>query len=209
MARYCAPWFSTEATEELLEESGRALRALHEMTQQHYRAAGATRVSLRRGIVKEQARQIAVLVDEAQRQGQASIFLNMDTLNHFSTEREAYCTDRDWVELHLDVPVSDILCCADVTDEMESGEYLLINRSPTGTVEIPTARVRRGENMRPAEYRPLPIEVLRTPVMLRQPFSLPEWEAKPLTPPLVRLAWRLTNRLGHHRDRARWWWHEE
>jgi hypothetical protein len=108
----------------------------------------------------------------------------MDTLNPFSTDRGAYCTDRDWVELHLDVPVSDILCCAAVTDEMESGEYL-INCSPTGTVEISTARVRRGENMRPAEYRPSPVEVemVRTPGTLRQPFSLPEWEAKPLTPP--------------------------
>lgn len=75
--------------------------------------------------------------------------IEMDTLNSFG-DQGAYCSD---IALELSIPIENILYCsrliASRTNKqypVESGEWVVINKSPTGIVSLPTSaiRVRKG-----------------------------------------------------------------
>jgi hypothetical protein len=70
--------------------------------------------------------------------------IEMDTLNSFGDEG-AYVSE---VKIELSVPAKDILYCSELIGNrsreqrpVESGEWVVINRSPTGVVTLPTTSV--------------------------------------------------------------------
>ena len=82
--------------------------------------------------------------------GLPEIEIEMDTLNSFGDEG-AYVSE---VTLELTIPAKDILYCSALIGNregeqqtMESGEWVVVNRSPTGLVKLPTASLRVREDM--------------------------------------------------------------
>lgn len=83
--------------------------------------------------------------------GEKTILLDMDMLNSFGDD-DGYAGMP--VTLTLDVPVQDVLYCSnliastnekDIRGDTEPGEWVVINRSPTGVVEIPIDAVAINE----------------------------------------------------------------
>lgn len=69
----------------------------------------------------------------------------MDTLNSFG-DQNCYWAD---IALELEVPAKDIFYCSQLIADrpfhsktVESGEWIVINRSPTGVVHIPVSSIR-------------------------------------------------------------------
>ncbi|MFY2068421.1 hypothetical protein ACOTDQ_06665 [Achromobacter xylosoxidans] len=94
--------------------------------------------------------------------GLETIDINMDSLNQFGDDG-AYAHYP--ISLHMSIPASDILCCSNLVKSMESpgsgfsdrggepGEWLVINRSPTGAITVPIEAVRFDANkLQPWDY---------------------------------------------------------
>lgn len=85
--------------------------------------------------------------------GKKTILLDMDTLNSFGDDGGYGHMP---ITLHLDIPAKDILYCSnliasanhnDERGDTEPGEWVVINRSPTGVVEIPIEAISINENI--------------------------------------------------------------
>lgn len=85
--------------------------------------------------------------------GEKTILLDMDMLNSFGDD-DGYAGMP--VTLTLDVPTQDVLYCSnliasanegDARGDTEPGEWVIINRSPTGVVEIPIDAVTINEKV--------------------------------------------------------------
>jgi len=80
------------------------------------------------------------LKDCAQIAGRNTIQFEMDTLNSFGDEG-AYKHLSD-VTIEHEFPAKDVLYCSNLVESknrsnlMENGEWIIINRSPTGLVEL-------------------------------------------------------------------------
>jgi hypothetical protein len=94
--------------------------------------------------------------------GLDTIEINMDSLNQFGDDG-AYAHYP--IALHLSIPASDVLYCSNLIKSIESpesgfsdrggesGEWQIINRSPTGAITIPIEAIHFDENkLRPWDY---------------------------------------------------------
>lgn len=133
---------------------------LYEHTQASLKRVGLDEVNIRREIKKsvhngqrsEQgyAETLVMLRKSCDILNLPEFEIEMDTLNSFGDEG-AYVSE---VRLELTIPAKDILYCSALVgnrDEeqntMESGEWVVINRSPTGLVKLSTASVLVSSDM--------------------------------------------------------------
>lgn len=132
---------------EIVEE----LNDIYQHTQKKLKEAGLSTVKLRREIASNgtgYAETIMKLKDCAQLAGRNTLLFEMDTLNSFGDEG-AYKHLSD-VTIEHEFPAKNILCCSNLVeskssrdlDLMETGEWIVINRSPTGLVELPVEAIR-------------------------------------------------------------------
>lgn len=125
------------------------IRAIYEHTQEHLKEASLATVKVRREVASNEtgyAETIMKLKECAEVLGQKTIQFDMDTLNSFGDEG-AYKHLAD-VTIEHEFPASDVLYCSNLIetegsrDLMETGEWVIINRSPTGLVEFPVASIK-------------------------------------------------------------------
>lgn len=124
------------------------LSEIYQFTQDALRRTGLSHVRLRREIKiigqdqynQSQAEHIIKLKEAASVLGIEYVDVEFDTLNSFG-DQGAYVTD---IRLELEIPIEDILYCSTLIGNrsagsrtMESGEWVIINRSPTGIVRLP------------------------------------------------------------------------
>ena len=146
---------SSKRIEKITDE----LLRLYEHTQNSLNRIGLNEVNIRREIKKlecnnpreEQsyAEKLVMLRESSHILGIPEFEIEMDTLNSFGDEG-AYVSE---VRIELTVPAKDIMYCSALIGNrngeqhtMESGEWVVINRSPTGVVKLPTASIRvRGD----------------------------------------------------------------
>ncbi|MDZ4105698.1 MAG: hypothetical protein U1D41_05965 [Nitrosomonas sp.] len=160
------------------------LLALYEHTQNHLARASVKVVHIRRELKADErgyAETIARLVESAKLLKLPEIQVEMDTLNSFGDEG-AYCGE---VKLELEIPIEDVLYCSCLVanrpgqqDTMESGEWVVINRAPTGVVSLPTSSI----HIRPglwSEEKPFTLNDAKlfmeryAPIVLRPPYHAP------------------------------------
>ncbi|MEX6035786.1 hypothetical protein [Providencia hangzhouensis] len=91
----------------------------------------------------------------------------MDTLNSFG-DQNCYWAD---IALELEVPAKDIFYCSQLIADrpfhsktVESGEWIVINRSPTGVVHIPVSSIR----IRSGKHRYETIEQSRSRIIYKR-----------------------------------------
>lgn len=130
------------------------VRALYEHTQAALSEHGLKEVQLRREIKHQSqhlsireasgsyAENLVMLKESCDILQKADFEIEMDTLNSFGDEG-AYFSE---VALELSIPAKDILYCSALVGNrdghqptMESGEWVVINRSPTGVVNLPVS----------------------------------------------------------------------
>lgn len=133
------------------------VRGLYAHTQAQLRAKGVSEVHLRRHIDEKepagggrlghgagmqrrgQAGQFAQLRLAAEELGRETVDIDMDTLNSWGDDG-GY--SHRAVHLHCTVPAADILLATELVAgaerRLESGEWIVINRSLTGVVTVPT-----------------------------------------------------------------------
>lgn len=159
-------FFETEKYSEILNELDQQriqsicdeLYEIYQFTQDALKRTGLSHVRLRREIKisqshhnkPSQAEHIIKLKEAAKLLGMEYVNVEMDTLNSFGDEG-AYVTD---VRLELEMPIEDILYCSTLignrsvsSNTMESGEWVVINRSPTGIVKLPVDAISYHNSM--------------------------------------------------------------
>ncbi len=134
---------------EIVEE----VKQIYQHTQNKLKEASLTTVKLRREISTNDtgyAETIIKLKNCAEFLRRETIQFDMDTLNSFG-DQGAYKHLAD-VTIEHEFPAEDVLCCSnlveskDGSDLMESGEWIVINRSPTGLVELPVGSIKYDSN---------------------------------------------------------------
>lgn len=150
-------WVLRELTQERIDKICAEVLSLYEHTQEQFSKANLehSTITLTRNITKSdssiyvQANLVETLLNlkaSAELLGIESIEVEMDTLNSFSGQHNSY-NYRPGVLLELDIPISDILFCRNLLHarrthtEFESNEWLVINRSPNGIVQIPVEAI--------------------------------------------------------------------
>lgn len=115
------------------------LKGLYLHTQQKFRYAGIETVNLRRQINYHSGEMIDLL-KSAKLLNLTSIDIEMDTLNSFG-ESDEYPKD---FYIDMEIPVDNVLYCSVLIDSehcsgplVEEGEWVIINKSPTGVITIP------------------------------------------------------------------------
>ena len=140
-----------QLNEEVINEIVGELRSLYDHTQQKLSEKKLTTVRLRREIknmndTDKYAETIMKLKDCASLLGYETISFEMDTLNSYGDEG-AYKHLAD-ITIEHEIEVKDILYCSELVgshDEdmlIESGEWVVVNRSPTGIVQIPVKSIK-------------------------------------------------------------------
>ena len=156
------------------------LLALYQHTQHHLTSVVHQFVSIRREIKADDrgyAETIVRLKKSAELLGLPGIKFEMDTLNSFGDEG-AYCGN---VTLELAIPIKDVLYCSCLIanrpgqpETMESGEWVVINRTPNGVVTLPTSAIRIRSGLW-SEERPFTVKEAErfitsySPIVLRPP----------------------------------------
>jgi hypothetical protein len=140
----------SQLTEQRIDELVAEVKAIYTHTQNELKKAGLKTVTLVRHIAAKDnnyAQTIMGISDCAEVLGLDYIEFEMDTLNSFSCENGAYSHLSD-VQIYHEFDVSDVLYCSSLLhfgDEssifMESGEWVVINRSANGVVKLPTGSV--------------------------------------------------------------------
>ncbi|BDU21624.1 hypothetical protein [Dyella sp. GSA-30] len=152
-----------------IEDMTREVADLFAHTQCALAAAGLSQVRLRRSLNEPEPSDIAYgqrepqllygLVLASRRLGRPHIELEMDTLNSFSDDGGYEARP---ITLTLDIPACDVLYCANLLGtasdlsvrraDVESGEWVVINRAIDGVVTIPLTAVRvRDRDLEPYE----------------------------------------------------------
>ena len=163
-----------ERVEHIVAETKR----LYEHTQTALRNSGLTSVNIKRQIgglnfdwmdrfarhsVHGYAETFVMLQHACDALNVSEFNVEMDTLNSFSDQEDTYHTD---VRIELEVPTKDIFYCSALIGDranrqpptVETGEWIVINRSPTGVLPLPTTSliVRQDlwqlDRQRSAEY---------------------------------------------------------
>lgn len=166
--RILSDWLFAQSREQVLEYamtlSRERISAIVDEVQQLYghtqaklREAGVDNVTLVRRLYDGQPtsastfekQHLSVVKHACEMLGRDTIELDMDTLNSFTCEEGTY-PDRQ-VELRLNIPARDVLYCTNLIatrdkDQptraaVETREWVIINRSASGTVKIPVSAV--------------------------------------------------------------------
>ncbi|EJD6047035.1 hypothetical protein MJ634_018770 [Providencia rettgeri] len=127
---------------------------LYQHTQLHLAKISAQSIFIRRELSNKNGYvdKILKLKSCAELLGLTEIKIEMDTLNSFG-DQNCYWAD---IALELEVPAKDIFYCSQLIADrpfhsktVESGEWVVINRSPTGVVHIPVSsiRIRSGKHI--------------------------------------------------------------
>lgn len=134
---------------EIVEE----VKLVYQHTQKKLKEASLTKVKLKRRIAANEtgyAQTIMKLKDCAELLGLETIEFEMDTLNSFSDDGTyGHLAD---VTIEHEFPAEDILYCSNLVKSsdtsllVESGEWVVLNRSPTGVVEFPVKSIRYDKN---------------------------------------------------------------
>lgn len=167
-----------------IEQLVREVKAIYEHTQAELSKVGLSKVKLVRHIAAKDnnyAQTIMGIRSCAELLGKNHIEFEMDILNSFSCEDGAYGHLSD-VQIYHEFDVSDVLYCSSFLhfgDKnaifMESGEWVVINRSANGVVKLPISSVtydkakwsdglNLGSNVEKAEQ----VIAERTPFHVRQ-----------------------------------------
>lgn len=88
-----------------------------------------------------QAGQFLMLKIAAQELGHTTVNIDMDTLNSWGDD-DGYAYRA--IHLNCSFPIADVLCATELVaadKNMEPGEWLVINRSPTGLVTLPISNL--------------------------------------------------------------------
>ena len=150
-----------ELTQERIDKICAEVLSLYEHTQEHFAKAnlGYSTITLTRNITESdseifvQGNLVETLLNlkaSADLLGIDFVEVEMDTINSFSGANNSY-NFRPGVLLELDIPISDILFCRNLLHargahtEFESNEWLVINRSPNGIVQIPVKSIKPNE----------------------------------------------------------------
>lgn len=170
-------------TAEAIDEVCYELNSLYVHTQKSLTRAGLTHIAIRREIKSDERGYVETFVRLkkcADMLNLPSINIEMDTLNSFGDEGLYY----GHVTLEMNVPIEDVLYCSNLiagrTGELlpvETGEWVIINSSPTGVVSIPTESVKINESMwkNIEEFSIKDAEKFMSsynPIALRQPQSI-------------------------------------
>lgn len=123
------------------------IKHLYAHTQKQLGDKGLKTVSLRRELRDDDKGYVASIValkraaDLCKRD---HVSFEMDTLNSFG-DQGAYCRD---VALEVNIPIENVLYCSSLVGNrpnrsvtMETGEWVIVNKSPTGVVEVPTSSI--------------------------------------------------------------------
>jgi len=184
---------------------------LYKHTQRALAQVGLTEVSLRRELAakpdsmtrsEDYANTLVRLHRSATLLGLEAVDVEMDTLNSFGDEN-AYKRD---VTLEVTIPARDVFYCSElikardnVQAPVETGEWVIINRSPNGVVRVPTRSISFDQAMF-REDRPFTIDRARefmesyVPVVVRAPMRTPSHLANwGISPSWLREALRILN----------------
>lgn len=140
-----------EAVKEITDE----LRQLYEHTQNKLKEAKLSKVRLKRNIhlsgsningyannEANYAAGIIELVEASKKLGQSTVKIEMDTLNSYTDSQGDYSHLGD-VVIETEIDAEDILYCSNLVDQngvtklVESAEWVVVNKSPTGVIELP------------------------------------------------------------------------
>lgn len=161
------------------------LLALYKHSQNHLAKASVQHVHVRRELRSADRGYIETIVrlkKSAELLGICNISFEMDTLNSFGDEG-AYCGE---VTLELEIPVKDVLYCSRLVGNrpnqqatMESGEWVIVNDSPTGIVSLPTSaiHVRPGLWGEERQFKKSDAQLFinsYSPIALRPPYHIPQ-----------------------------------
>jgi len=135
------------------------VKSLYDHTQKALLTANLQNINVKREIKSAQssggysdgyAETLVKISSAAHLLGKSEINVEMDTLNSFGDEG-AYASP---VQIELTVPASDVLYFSAIIGDrdgkpetMESGEWVLVNRSETGVVSLPASSVKYEPNM--------------------------------------------------------------
>jgi len=141
-------------TEERIEKICNEVKDIYSNTQNNLKKAGMSSVFLKREIRYNEnnyAENIIRLKMSSDILNLEEIQIEMDILNSFGDEDGAYCSD---VRFELEIPIEDVFYCSQLIANregnpvtMESGEWVILNRSPTGVKSFPTSSVKFKEDM--------------------------------------------------------------
>jgi len=149
-------FLTNDLTDSVVEEIIHEVRALYDHVQSAFKQKGIKTVNLRREIHRHDgcesdycgvhndgyAERIVMLKKSAELLGMEEVEINMDVLNSFGDEGEYW----KGLTLRLEIPVTDVLYCSNLIADregeekhtVETGEWVVVNRSLTGVVGIPT-----------------------------------------------------------------------
>lgn len=123
------------------------LRSLYQHTQRKLQEKNVNSVNIGRKISSRSNGYVETIIqikNSAELLGLDTIKVEMDTLNSFGDEG-AYFGE---VFLKMNVPAKDILYCSSLIGNragqnatMETGEWVVLNRSPTGVTELPLSAI--------------------------------------------------------------------
>ncbi|MBM89898.1 MAG: hypothetical protein CMQ41_16160 [Gammaproteobacteria bacterium] len=176
-----------QLTEQKIDELVAEVTTIYAHTQTELKKAGLKTVKLVRHIAatdNDYAQTIMGIRDCAEILGLDYIEFEMDTLNSFSCENGAYSHLSD-IQIYHEFDVSDVLYCSSLLhfgDKnsifMESGEWVIINRSANGVIQLPIDSVTYdktkwldGLDLKSSVAKAEQVIAERTPFHIRQ-----EWD---------------------------------
>ncbi|WMU73327.1 hypothetical protein OQ483_02495 [Enterobacter bugandensis] len=134
--------------EERVNEICNEIREIYKHTQQCLQQAGLDSVKLRRELrgkhTSKYIEHLIVRKAASETLGKDHLHIEMDSLNSFGDAGEYL----GLISLQLKIPAKDILYCYSFIESkhtkswlVEPGEWVVLNRSPTGVVKLPTSSI--------------------------------------------------------------------
>lgn len=162
------------------------LTSIYQHTQTKLKRAGSLTVNLRREIrnVNSNDGYVETLIrlkKSADLLNLKEIQIEMDTLNSFGDE--GHYRDCNGVSLELQIPIEDVLYCSNLIENtegeyqsknVETGEWIIVNRSPNGVVSLPTSSILYKDSYW-KDTKPFPVEqdrsFINNPIILRSRYE--------------------------------------
>ncbi|MGP2862769.1 hypothetical protein ACTVMW_11710 [Serratia bockelmannii] len=134
--------------EERVNEICSEIREIYKHTQRCLQQAGLDNVKLRRELSGQNTstyiEHLMLRKAASETLGKDHLHIEMDSLNSFGDASEYL----GLISLQLEIPAKDILYCYKLIESehtkswlVEPGEWVVLNRSPTGVVKLPTSSV--------------------------------------------------------------------
>ncbi|QQK73773.1 hypothetical protein [Pectobacterium versatile] len=163
--------------EKRIESICNEVKDLYQHTQRHLQKNSLPTVYIGRKIKNLKDGYVETIIKikrAAELLGQTSLEVEMDTLNSFGDEG-AY---RGEVFLKMKIPASDIFYCSNLIADrpgksktVESGEWIVLNRSPTGVATVPLSEIHIDDSLW-QDDRPLTVNDAKNILKKYKPFVL-------------------------------------